>query len=57
MILWFGPGSIPGSLPTAIAEWDSDGGNFNHITVGATVYITLYFDTSRSESEVIVTTN
>lgn len=57
IILWFGPGSIPGSLPTAIAEWDSDGGSFNHIPVGETVYITLYFDTSRSESEVIETTN
>ncbi|MFX1518482.1 MAG: hypothetical protein ACFFCD_00955 [Promethearchaeota archaeon] len=57
IILWFGPGSIPGSLPTAIDEWDSDGGNFNHIAAGATVYITLYFDTSRTESEIIETTN
>ena len=57
IILWFGPGSIPGSLPTAIAEWASDGGNFNHIPAGETVYITLYFDTIRSESEIIETTN
>ena len=57
IILWFGPGSIPGSLPTAIEEYASDGGNFNHIPAGATVYITLYFDTSRSESEIIETTN
>ncbi|MHA2029898.1 MAG: hypothetical protein ACW99Q_10940 [Candidatus Kariarchaeaceae archaeon] len=57
IILWFGPGGIPGSLPTAIDEWATDGGNFNHIPAGATVYITLYFDPTRTESEIIETTN